>query len=92
MNEVALHGFAKMIREGTTPSASTLVISPLEAQSKPAPSAANKRRMYGSGFDFIAEEWCKAELEFSKKRETYQKKVQFQVDNASSAATEGKPD
>lgn len=57
MNELALHGLAKIIRSGFTPRSSTWLISPFEAQSKPVPSAARRRRTYGSGLHFTAVQW-----------------------------------
>ncbi len=43
-----------MIREGSTPNLSTSSISALEAQSKPVPSAARRRRTSGSGLHLTA--------------------------------------
>ena len=54
MNELALHGLAKMIREGSTPRLITWLISPMDAQSKPIPRPARSRRTYGSGLHLIA--------------------------------------
>lgn len=59
MKERALQGLAKMMREGWMepwPMERTWLISPLEAQSKPAPGEARSRMMYGSGLHLTAGE------------------------------------
>src|SRR6266850_435624 len=54
MNDAALQGLAKMIRDGLISRLRTWVISAMEAQSKPVPSAAKRRSTYGSGLHFTA--------------------------------------
>ena len=88
MNDTALQGLAKIIREeSTSPSSSTRDISLFEAQSKPVPSAASKRSTYGSGLHFTAKDgYSSGKYAVSSEiKDTYHRKVLFQEGISSNA-------
>src|ERR1700761_4909359 len=89
--ETALQGFAKIMREGSMPPMSrTWHISPLEAQSKPAPSAARRRRTYGSGLHLTAVTWIRGKVTW--KWEADRKRAEFREDSCSSVDAVCRPD
>ncbi|KAJ7701229.1 hypothetical protein B0H17DRAFT_1128512 [Mycena rosella] len=89
-NEMGLQGFAKMMRVGSTPRSRIWVISLFDAQSKPVPKAARRRRTYGSGLHLMAMQGTRSKIMYPLKRTI--KKVGCEEDKLANVNFGGKPD